>query len=489
MSHVTAQLSEQAQHGNLAIDNKKEIVPEAQADAKCGKDIPPEVPAADVVTASNESDVVTASDDQLPEVEVKETQAATHILEASQKTFGWLPVDDNEHATAISCLLPGGSLTLHSKPTKLKIDGQHVVNTVSVFRFQEGSETRDFIGGRAVMCVDEQGQLAKGCLVFVYYSRTLSSGSKYGLVVFSLSPLRYTISHLHNRNTCYPVVPHEKCSDEGWQLLQKLPVVDYLREKHSDRLIPMTVVSPDSSRSKRKRRPVHRYQDTSNSQSNQKTHKCNQCKKAFATSAALKCHVTKNHSVKQEKTDLKHSKPVRPKEMPKNNRKHKKPRTSSIFFEDRKLEIQDKVFDEAFSSSVGSPGHNITGTVHHHHFQPSPVSEQNEDISMARFIKIQQPVLSLLRETLEVTRVASAAAAVVGLSGHVAGSQAAVSGFETARQEYKDLMSKYPTLSSLKWADFVTLTSSEYNEWISEDHVSFGDKRALQRLLKENQSA
>lgn len=300
------------------------------------------------------------SNDKAPEFESKETQSATQILETSQTTFGWLPVDDNEHATAMSSLVPGGSLTRHSQPTKIHIDGQHVVNTVSVFRFQVGTETRDFIGGRAVMCVDEQGQLVKGCLIFVYYSRTLSSGSKYGLVVFSLSPLRYTIPHLHNRSTCYPVVPYEKCSDDGWQLLQKLPVVDFLRKKHSDRFIPIPVVSPDTRRSRRKRSSVHLHHDVSDSQSSQKTHKCNQCKKSYATSGALKCHVTKNHSVKQEKTDSNPSKSAQPKERPK---KKRKPRVHPSVSEDRKLEIQDKVFDEAFGSNVGSPGHNNTRTV------------------------------------------------------------------------------------------------------------------------------
>ena len=53
---------------------------------------------------------------------------------------------------------------------------------------------------------------------------------------------------------------------------------------------------------------------------------------------------------------------------------------------------------------------------------------------------------------------------------------------------YNSVLQKYEVLSSLNWSDFMTLSQSEYEEWLSEEHVTFGDNRKIRQLWQNHRS-
>ena len=122
----------------------------------------------------------------------------------------------------------------------------------------------------------------------------------------------------------------------------------------------------------------------------------------------------------------------------------------------------------------GSPSKGSLNTLSNSTIAPNAelsISTVQDDLDRTaeRFLRIQNPMLSLLRQNLGKTE------------SSASGTQSMTKSAD--ENEYYTLMREYKTLSSLKFQDFITLTDDDFKDWMSEEpNVSFGHKRAIRRL-------
>ena len=166
----------------------------------------------------------------------------------------WCVVTDEERSEMLAALTV---VSRHSKRSEHKTIALFSVHVNVVKGFE--TKDRQFFVGMAVTCMNANGIREKGLLTLIYYSRAVTSGSQYGIVVFSLAALRYIIVHLKNPRDCLLVKPIEKCAPKYWKMCQKLPVLNFIAEKHRDRVHDSLPPAPKKSAStSRARRPATR---------------------------------------------------------------------------------------------------------------------------------------------------------------------------------------------------------------------------------------
>jgi hypothetical protein len=101
-------------------------------------------------------------------------------------------------------------------------------------------------GGAAVE-VELQAETHVGLLLFLYCSRAVTSGSVYGVVLLSLDPIEYTISHIRAQE-CRTIVPISIVARDVWVKTATLPVQAWIADKHSDRFMQMSGDLSDTRR-------------------------------------------------------------------------------------------------------------------------------------------------------------------------------------------------------------------------------------------------
>ena len=203
-----------------------------------------------------ESDAPVQSSDQEIKQSFEDNKQKAESDEIKDNSeFGWHHAKPEDTEAFVQSLVDGGKKTRHSKASRIRI-GDESISITTAFRFVE--EKRDFYGGTAVMYLDANSELQKGCLMFVYYSRVLTCNSRYGMVLCSKSPeVRYEILNLHNPKECWTILPVEKCSQSFWDPISnqsiQSEVLDCIKAKHSDRVNEFTEIPANTSSSGHRR--------------------------------------------------------------------------------------------------------------------------------------------------------------------------------------------------------------------------------------------
>jgi len=121
----------------------------------------------------------------------------------------------------------------------------------------------------AVVAKNDDGNMQKGVLMFVYGSNALTSGMDLAVVVFSLNPLKIALPQL--RGGCSTVLPLEAIGSDFYAQVvrdHKLAIQEAIRDKHAYKTF---VQSP--SEGKRLHKPINNSNNATSSQKPYKNHK------------------------------------------------------------------------------------------------------------------------------------------------------------------------------------------------------------------------
>jgi len=114
----------------------------------------------------------------------------------------------------------------------------------------------------AVVAKNDDGNMQKGVLMFVYGSNALTSGMDLAVVVFSLNPLKIALPQL--RGGCSTVLPLEAIGSDFYAQVvrdHKLAIQEAIRDKHAYK----TFVQSPSER-KRLHKPINNSNNATSSQ-------------------------------------------------------------------------------------------------------------------------------------------------------------------------------------------------------------------------------